>query len=282
MNLRFARVMLSCWVLSLLVSCASQSTRPDLATAAALQQILASNHRSAASKVRDLYRHPKETLLFFGIRRDMTVVEVWPGSGWYTELLAPLLRDKGHLYTAQMDPAAGDYVRATVDSYRAMLSTRPDLYGKVTMTALGAPVAGVKAQPIAPAGSADLVVSFRNLHNWMMQGWEPQAITAMHDALKPGGVLGIVDHRGNPEVPQDPKAASGYVNEQYAIEMIEKAGFKLVARSQINANPRDIKSYEQGVWTLPPTYALGDKDRQRYASIGESDRFTLKFIKVAR
>jgi predicted methyltransferase len=116
----------------------------------------------------------------------------------------------------------------------------------------------------------------------MMLGWEQQALAAMHDALKPGGVLGIVEHRGDPKIPQDPKAASGYVSEQYAIELIEKAGFKLVARSDINANPRDTKDYEQGVWTLPPTYAAGMKDRARYAAIGESDRFTLKFVKVAR
>jgi predicted methyltransferase len=162
------------------------------------------------------------------------------------------------------------------------LSTRPDLYGKVIVTTLSAPGADGKTPPIAPAGSADLVVTFRNLHNWMMAGWQQQAFAAMWDALKPGGVLGIVEHRGDPKMPQDPKAASGYVNEQFAIDMIEKAGFKLIGRAEINANPRDTKNYEQGVWTLPPTYALGEKDRARYAAVGESDRFTLKFVKVAR
>ncbi len=282
MNLRCARVPLGFLIVSLLVSCASPPTRLDPATAAALDRILASSDRSAADKSRDSFRHPKETLQFFGIRRDMTVVEVWPGGGWYTEVLAPLLKDNGRLYAAQMDPASGDYVRNTVDAYRAKLGARPDLYGKVIVTTLGAPAKDGKMQPIAPAGSADMVVTFRNLHNWMMLGWEAQALAAMHDALKPGGVLGIVEHRGDPNIPQDPKAASGYVNEQYAIELIEKAGFKLVARSDINANPRDTKDYEQGVWTLPPTYALGDKDRPRYTAIGESDRFTLKFVKVAR
>jgi predicted methyltransferase len=282
MHLRFARVLLGLTVVSLLVSCASPSPRPDPATAAALDRILLSKHRSAANAARDSYRHPKETLAFFGIRSDMSVVEVWPGAGWYTEVLAPLLHDKGQLYAAQLDPASGSYTRSVVDAYRQKLSERPDLYGKVLVTALGAPGADGKVQPIAPAGSTDAVVTFRNLHSWMMAGWEQQALTAIREALKPGGVLGIVEHRGDPRVPQDPKAASGYVNEQYAIEMIEKAGFKLVGRSEINANPRDTKKYDQGVWTLPPTYALGDKDRARFTAIGESDRFTLKFVKVER
>ena len=134
----------------------------------------------------------------------------------------------------------------------------------------------------APAGSADLVLTFRNLHNWMMLGWERQALEAMHAALKPGGILGIVEHRGDPDVPQDPKALSGYVNEQYAIELIEGAGFELIERAEINANPKDLKNYEQGVWALPPTFAAGEENRQRYSQIGESDRFTLKFRKVAK
>lgn len=282
MDLRIARVLAGLCVVSFLVSCASPSHRSDPATTAALKQILASKHRSAANTARDAYLHPEGTLEFFGIRRDMTVVEVWPDGGWYTEILAPLLRDKGMLYAAQMDPAAGTYVRSTVDAYRQKLSSRPDLYDKVVVTALGAPGADGKIPPIAPAGSADAVLTLDSLHNWMMAGWEQQALSAIREALKPGGVLGIVEHRGDPKVPQDPKAASGYVNESYAIEMIEKAGFKLVARSEVNANPRDAKNYEQGVWVLPPTYALGDKDRARYTAIGESDRFTLKFAKVER
>jgi len=281
MDLRFARVALGLFVVSFLVSCASPSTRPDPATAAALNQILASKHRSAASAARDLYLHPRETLQFLGIRRDMTVVAVWP-EGWCTEILAPLLREKGVLYAAQKDPAAGAYIRSTVDAFRQKLSASPDLYDKVVVTALGPPGTNGKLAPIGPAGGADAVLSFDSLHNWMMAGWELQALSAMRDALKPGGVLGIVEHRGDPRVPQDPKAASGYVNEQYAIDMIEKAGFKLVARSEVNANPRDTKHYDQGVWVLPPTYALGDKDRTRYSAIGESDRFTLKFVKVER
>nr|WP_298720252.1 methyltransferase [uncultured Steroidobacter sp.] len=259
----------------ILTGCAT-TPATDRATSSALDTILRGEHRSLEHRARDSYRHPKETLQFFGIRQDMTVVEVWPGAGWYTEILAPLLRDHGQLYTALLDPASGEYAKATVESYKEKLRLRPDLYGKVITTTLAAPPA---KNEIAPPGTADLVLSIRNLHNWMMFGWERDALAAMHAALKPGGVLGVVAHRGNPEVPQDPKAASGYVNEDYAIRMIEAAGFELVGRSQINANPNDTKNYEKGVWTLPPGFA--DGDAARYRQIGESDRFTLKFVKKA-
>jgi predicted methyltransferase len=262
----------------LLGSCATQRSS-DSSTAAAIEQILASNHRSAADRARDAYRHPKETLQFFGVRPDMTVVEVWPGGGWYTEVLAPLLKERGHLYAAHIDPASSDYAKRTVDEYRTKLAAQPQLYGDVTVTVLAAPPA--KAE-IAPPASADLVVTFRNLHNWMMFGWQQAAFQAMHAALKPGGVLGIVEHRADPNSPRDPKAASGYVDERYVIELIESVGFKLVARSNVNANPKDTKDYEKGVWTLPPSYADGALDRARYAAIGESDRFTLKFVKTGK
>jgi predicted methyltransferase len=244
-------------------------------TPAALERILAGEHRSSANRARDPFRHPAQTLTFFDVRADMTVVEVWPGNGWYTEILAPLLRDRGRLYTAQLDPATSEYARGVVDTYRSKLAARLDLYDKVVVTTLASPPA---LTPIAPPASVDVVLTFRNLHNWMMFGWPREALQAMHAALKPGGILGVVEHRGDPATPQDPKALSGYVNEDFAIEFIESAGFKLVARSEINANPKDSKDYEKGVWTLPPTYAAGDHDR--YRDIGESDRFTLKFIKL--
>jgi predicted methyltransferase len=266
-------------VLALCLSACATQRATDPATNAALESLLAAPHRPAESRQRDVYRHPLQTLQFFGLRQDMTVVEVWPGNGWYTEILGPLLRDRGRLYAAHLDPASSDYARTTVDAYRAKLGSRPDLYGKVVMTTLAAPPA---KNEIAPPGSADLVVTFRNLHNWMMFGWDRAAFEAMHAALKPGGVLGIVEHRGNPKLPQDPKAASGYVTEAYAIQLIESVGFKLVGRSEINANPRDTRDYDKGVWALPPSFANGDVDRERYAAIGESDRYTLKFEKVAR
>jgi predicted methyltransferase len=258
-----------------LAGCASQlAGRPS--SLPEIEPILRADHRSAEQRARDPFRHPQETLEFFGLRPDMTVVEVWPGNGWYTEILAPLLRDRGTLYAAQLDPAGGNYAKTTVDAFRARLASRPDLYGKVIVTTLAPPPS---KEAIAPAGTVDMVVTFRNLHNWMMFGWQREALQSMYAALKPGGVLGVVEHRGNAKLPQDPRAASGYVNEDYAIQLIESIGFKLVASSPVNANPRDTKDYERGVWALPPSYANGATDRARFEGIGESDRFTLKFVK---
>lgn len=267
------RVLLGCFA-ALIAGCASHPGL-DQRTTSKLDEILAADHRSQANRARDAYRHPAETLAFFGIAPEMTVVEVWPGAGWYTEILAPFLRDTGKLYVAQLDPAASDYASGVVQRFRAKLESNPALYDQVVMTTLAA----TAKEPIAPAESADLIVTFRNLHNWMMFGWERQALEAMHAALKPGGILGIVEHRGDPGLSQDPKAGSGYVNERFAIDLIESVGFELIGRSDINANPRDEKNYEKGVWALPPTLAAGDEDRKRYAAIGESDRFTLKFRK---
>jgi predicted methyltransferase len=238
--------------------------------------VLGGEHRSAENRSRDSYRHPRETLEFFGLRSNMKVIEVWPGAGWYTEILAPLLREHGQLYAAHLDPAGSEYAKSAVDEFRAKLAARPQLYDQVVVTTLAAPPS---KNEIAPPGSADLVLTFRNLHNWMMFGWQREAFQAMYEALKPGGVLGVVEHRGDPAKPQDPKAASGYVNEAEAVALIESVGFRLVDRSEVNANPKDTKDYERGVWVLPPTYALGTEDRARYAAIGESDRFTLKFVK---
>lgn len=247
----------------------------ERATAAALDSILAGDQRSPGDRARDAYRHPKETLLFFGIRPDMRVVEVWPDGGWYTEIIAPLVHARGKYYAALEpgDPQSA-YITRRAQAFRDKLAARPALYGGAELTTLGP-----GADEIAPAGSVDMVLTFRNLHDWMSDGSAPQAIAAMYRALKPGGVLGVTDHRGNPGLPQDPRARNGYVNEDYAIRLIEAAGFKFVAKSEINANPKDTKDYPQGVWTLPPTYRLGATDRDKYAAIGESDRFTLKFVK---
>jgi predicted methyltransferase len=271
---------------SALIACATSTAgggsglpKTDAATSAAIDAALAGAHRSEANKARDVYRHPKETLTFFGLRRDMTVVELWPGTGgWYTEVLAPILMEKGTLYAAHIDPVdAPQGSRDGLNSYKAKLAANPEIYGKVNVTVLWG-----NGADIAPQGSADMVVTFRNIHNWMGRGWADQVFAAAYKVLKPGGVLGVVEHRGNPAVPQDPKAASGYVNEDYAIKLIEGAGFKLVDRSEINGNPKDTKDYEKGVWTLPPNYRLGDQDRAKYAAIGESDRFTFKFVKPAK
>jgi len=248
----------------------------DAVTAAAIERLLGGEHRSAENRARDASRHPLETLLFFGINPNMTVAEVWPGpDGWYTEILAPLLAANGKLYAVQMPAAPGnEFITASLARYSAKLAARPDLYGKVTVTTL-APTGA----EIAPSGSCDLVVTFRNIHNWMNLGYAKQAFDAMNRALKPGGILGVVEHRADPAKPPDPRATNGYVNEEYAIQMIESAGFELVERSEINANPRDTKDYVQGVWSLPPTLRQGNRDREKFEAIGESDRFTLKFRK---
>jgi predicted methyltransferase len=257
----------------LATSCSTPSTRET--TGLALDSILAGEHRSAENSVRDRYRHPKETLLFFGIRPEMKVLEVWPEPGWYTEIIAPLVRERGKYYAAVIaaDPQS-KYVTQRLSDYQQKLASRPDVYDRVEVVTF--PTDG---GDVVPPGSLDMIVTFRNIHNWMARDYAGQAFATMYKALKPGGVLGVVEHRGNPAVVQDPKAKSGYVNEDYAIRLIEGQGFRLEGESQANANPKDTKDYEQGVWTLPPTYRLGEKDRQMYADIGESDRFTLKFIK---
>ncbi|HEY2809460.1 MAG TPA: hypothetical protein VGI91_11770 [Steroidobacteraceae bacterium] len=258
---------------ALLAACATSSSRQS--TAQQLTSILAGDQRAEANRARDVYRHPKETLLFFGIRPEMTVLEVWPAPGWYTEILAPLLREKGKYYAA-VPPAnpTSEYNTKQRAAFEAKLAARPDLYSKVNLVTLA-----TDGSDVVPAGTLDMVVTFRNVHNFMSGGDASEIFATLYRALKPGGLLGVVEHRGNPAVPQDPKAKSGYVNEDFAIKLIEAQGFKLLGKSQVNDNPKDTKDYEQGVWTLPPTYTLGEKDHAKYAAIGESDRFTLLFSK---
>jgi predicted methyltransferase len=237
-------------------------------TRAALEAAIDNPARPATERARDRYRHPLQTLEFFGLKPDMTVVEIWPGGGWYTNILAPYLKDHGKLYAAvPPGPRAEDY--------RRKIAANPGLYGNVTITELGPP----DHYEIAPPHSADVVLTFRNVHNWMRGGFAEDVFKAAYKALKPGGILGVAEHRGNPRLPQDPKASTGYVREDYVIGLAEKAGFHLLAKSEINANPKDTKDYPKGVWTLPPTLRLGNTDRDKYLAIGESDRMTLKFVK---
>lgn len=252
----------------------------DAATSAALDAAIAGDHRSEENKARDKFRHPKETLEFFGFRSDMTVVEIWPGGGWYTEILAPALKDSGKFYAAQysVNPAYA-YQRRYLGSFLSKLGANADLYRDVDITTLDFPY----ALRIAPAGTADMVLTFRNAHNWVNPGYGEQAASlcfkVMFDALKPGGVLGVVDHRWPDAKTEDPKAENGYVSEERIIGLAKAAGFELAARSDINRNSADDHEHPSGVWTLPPTLALGDADREQYIAIGESDRMTLKFIK---
>lgn len=268
----FLSLVVGCLALAPLAARAEQSPAQD----DRLKEAIAGDHRSAEDKTRDAYRHPYETLTFFGIRPDMTVVEIYPGRGWYTDVLAPYLKDNGTLYAAE-HPGDPSYaaVQRSLEAFDRKLKDAPEIYGQVKRTKV------TEDGDIAPPDSADLIVTLRNLHSFMRAGTEEASFAAMYKALKPGGVLGVVQHRGDPEVEQDPKAGTGYVNEDYVIALAKKAGFELAEKSEINANPKDTKDYAKGVWTLPPSLRLGDEDRDKYVEIGESDRMTLKFVKPA-
>ncbi len=263
--------------LAAFAAAASDPPVSDAATLATLDKVLAGDHRSDANRARDKYRHPRETLEFFGFRQDMAVMEVSPGGGgWYTEILAPALRERGSYVAAGWDPnSTSEYAKTNSKKYADKLASRPDLYDRAKVTALQAPNA---LKPV-PDGTMDMVVTFRNIHGWMGDGSADAMFTAMYAALKPGGILGVVEHRAKADKPQDPKAESGYVREDYAIEMIERAGFKLIGKSEVNANPKDTADHPHGVWSLPPTLEGGDADREKFVAIGESDRFTLRFRK---
>nr|WP_316640102.1 methyltransferase [uncultured Roseateles sp.] len=244
----------------------------------ALKAAIAGAQRTPANAARDGWRHPYETLSFFGLKPEQTVVELVPGGGWYTEILAPYLRDKGRLILAADDPQSESaYERRSAERLKLKLGAQPMVYDKVQVAVFSPPA---KLQYAAP-GSADLVLTFRNVHNWAADG-EAQTLAvfkSVFDSLKPGGVFGVVDHRLPAARVQDPKVGSGYLHEAYVQRLAESAGFKLEGKSEVNANPRDMADHENGVWALPPTYANKDKDRARYEAIGESDRLTMKFVK---
>ncbi len=244
---------------------------------ATLQNISTGDHRSPENIARNQYRHPVETLSFFGMRSDMTVVEISPGGGgWYTEILAPFLREHGKLIAASYDASSEiEYYRVNAAKYLDKLKQRPELYDRVSVIEFAPP----KRPVLAPEGSVDMVVTFRNVHNWIENDTTEQVFSAFFKVLKKGGVLGLVEHRGNPDMVGKQWAEKGYVPEAETIRYAEQAGFKLVEKNEINANPKDTKDYPKGVWTLPPTLEEGDKDREKYLAIGESDRMTLKFIK---
>ena len=245
---------------------------------AALKAALAAPHRTPAFVARDGWRHPFETLGFFGVQPGMTVVELSPGGAWYTEILAPLLRDQGQLILGANDPASiHAYYRRAAERLKAKLDARPDVYGRVVLTVFEPPA---QLQFAAP-GSVDRVLTFRNVHNWAAEGDAVvlAVFKSVYQALKPGGVCGVVDHRLPAGRVQDAKASSGYLHEAYVRRLAESAGLRLDAASELNANPRDGADHKGGVWALPPTYANKDADRARYEAIGESDRFTLRFVK---
>lgn len=244
-----------------------------------LDKTLTGAHRPEANRLRDKYRNPRQTLLFFGLKPDMSVVEIWPGGGWYSEILAPVLRDKGKLYLAHYaieNPGLAGWQREAREKLEASYVLRSEIYGKPVFTSLGPP----EYLAIAPVGSLDMVLTFRNVHNWSAQKTDALVFKAFFDALKPGGILGVVEHRAHSATPFEQQIKSGYMSEAHVIELAQKAGFKFVAKSDVNANPKDTKDHSNGVWALPPTLR-GRLDKEKYLAIGESDRMTLKFEKVA-
>lgn len=263
---------------ALLVLATARAAEPS---ADPLAAAVASPGRTPEFVKRDRYRHPLETLRFFGLKPDQTVVEVWPGGGWYTEILAPFLHDHGTYYAAGSGgelPGASEENKQGAEALRKRMTGDPQHFGKVVVTTLKPPT----HTQIAPDGSADVVLTFRNVHNWIENGTEQVVFQAFYRALKPGGTLGVVEHRARPGTSIDQMKKSGYVTEEYVRKLARDAGFRFVADSPVNANPKDTKDYPEGVWTLPPTLALGAKDRDRYLAIGESDRMTLKFVKPAQ
>ena len=264
-------------LLLLIFSLQGNTQSLDSPTSLKLQQVISGDQRTLAHKQRDQYRHPAETLKFFGLNENQSVVEIWPGEGWYTEILAPLLQENGHLNVAHFsENSTLPYRRNMVKSFQAKMAARQDIYSRVTLTALELP----EAVRIAPDSSADLILSFRSVHNWIADENANEVFKVLYKALKPGGVLGIVEHRANSGTSLEQSISSGYVTEDEVIKLAKLAGFELVAKSEINANVRDTKTHPHGVWTLPPTFrSVNDTEKVSYLAIGESDRMTLKFIK---
>lgn len=234
---------------------------------------------------RDAARHPMETLAFFGLKPSDTVVEIWPGGGWYTSVIGPYLRaGGGKLIAASYDPEASDYAARGLAKYTAAFVEKPEIYGDIEIS-----IASADSDGIAPEGVADVVLTFRNVHNWMKGAYADKMFADAYRALKPGGVLGVVEHRLPSAMEQDPLAASGYVQEALVRQFAEEAGFEFVGSSEVNANPADDADHPFGVWTLPPvlrTAPRGEEpsaefDTAGYVAIGESDRMTLKFRKPA-
>ncbi|PHS23431.1 MAG: methyltransferase [Methylophaga sp.] len=234
-------------------------------------------HRTANNKARDVYRNPGKTLAFFGIKSDMTVIEIWPGKGWYTEIIAPFIKSgNGQFIAAGFPQNTGpEWRKNMAKNYQHWLEQSPVQYDQVSLVELGPP----SHWNIAPNNSVDVILTFRNVHNWLKGGYETEMFTAFFAALKPGGVLGITEHRALPDTDLETMKSSGYLTEQLVINLAEQAGFVLEEKSAINANPLDNTLHPKGVWTLPPTLRLGDEYRDKYLAIGESDRMTLRFRK---
>ena len=260
-----------------LSGCASPPVAGNPVDAARLRAAIDGPHRSAANRSRDAARHPLETLAFFGLAPTHQVIELSPGGGWYTEILAPYLRDGGRLYAAhEAADDASDDRRRSRQGFDAKLAREPALYDQVRT---GLMPRTPRFADIAPPGGADAVLTFRNVHNWIEAGHLDVTLQAAFAVLEPGGVLGVEEHRAPPGASLAWIVKNGYVTEALMVARAEAAGFRLAARSEVNANPRDSKDHPHGVWSLPPTLRGGDVDRARFVAIGESDRFTHRYIK---
>ena len=234
-----------------------------------LKGAIVSEDRTPKNVARDVYRHPYETLDFFGIKQDMTVIELTPGGGWYTEILANYIHYPGTLIAAHFNPDAGGYYKRGRANFEKKMNSSP-MYGRVEIVNIDS--------TLAEPNSVDAVLTFRNLHNWLGPLLDT-IFSNSYKALKPGGIFGVVEHRANEGTTLEMMKKSGYVTEKHAIEMAKKHGFELVSKSEVNSNPKDIKNYPKGVWTLPPNLRMKDVDREKYLEIGESDRMTLLFRK---
>ena len=239
-----------------------------------LQTLITAEHRGRGNAERNGARHPLETLEFFGLKPDMTVLEILPALGWYTEILALYLEEQGHLYVAHFSPdGILPYMPAVLAMYEKRARKQPEIFGRVTVRHINPP----HEVSVAPPGSVDLALTFRNVHNWIMADQEDEYFAAFFQALKPGGVLGVVEHRAKPDADMASMHKTGYVTQAYCEEIASKAGFELEASSEINANPDDPTGHPDGVWSLPPFMQSGDEEK--YRKIGETDRMTLRFRK---
>jgi predicted methyltransferase len=261
-----------------LPGCANSGGRTTTPADAALQAALAAPHRSEANRARDAWRNPGATLAFLGLRPSLTVVELSPGGAWYSEILAPYLRSSGRLYLAHFPAdSANANLRRSRANFAERMARAPEVFDRSVLATLP----GATGTADLPAGTVDLVLTFRNVHNWVSDGSLDDKLQGCFAMLKPGGVLGVVDHRAAPGTSVEVMKKSGYVTEDYMQTRARAAGFVLAARSEVNANAKDTRDHPSGVWTLPPTFARKEVERERYAAIGESDRFTHRYVKPA-
>lgn len=265
-------------ILMMMTGACSAAMAQDMSVAASVEKAMWGDHRSESNMERNRFRHPVGTLDFFGLKAGMTVVEIWPGGGWYTEILAPVLRYKGQFIVATWDPAVEgqpSYRYELPKEMAAKFEAHPDVYDQVGTAYYSPP----ESASLGDENSIDMVLTFRNTHGWVNNGQAQDVYNEFARVLRPGGVLGVVQHRAAEGADPAETARKGYVSEAAIIALAEQAGLVLEARSEVNANPRDTKDYADGVWTLPPGFRLGDTDREKYAAIGESDRMTLRFRK---